>query len=228
MIEITRDAHEGAVLYDNVRDTPLVLSADEKEEYMRRASELWKQLNDTKIVAKYKLELIFGKMRSNRGHNITPGILSFWHSGSKFHGGGDEKLYLCPGAHLKKSECNALLQESYNVTEGIVCPACGTIWKHEQTIGELMFNLPMRKWAEVLYRYYRLCDYNCDIYLKHAPSDIRSVSLAQVERATWKGSQQLENARVKRGRMIYPLRNIISDANAGADLLGRFYAFLTA
>jgi hypothetical protein len=170
--------------------------------------------------------VMFGKKQRNAA--ITPGILSFWLSGSKFHGGGDEKLYLCPGAYLKKSNCNAMLQESYNVTEGIVCPACGTIWTHEHVIGELMFNLPMRKWAEVLYKYYRLCDYNCDLYLKHALSDLRTVSLAQVERATWKGSQALGSARDKRPRHIYPLRNIIKDTSAGADLLGRFYAFLIA
>lgn len=226
MIEITHDVHEGALLYDNVREVPLALSSDEKEEYMRRAGELWKQLADKRVIAKYKLELIFGKTRS--GRTTTPGILSFWHSGSKLHGGGDDKLYLCPGSHLKKSDCNAILQEEYNVTEGVVCPACGTIWKHEQVIGELMFNLPMRKWAEVLYKYYRLCDYNCDIYLKHAPTDIRSVSLAQVERATWKGSQLLEGTRKKRARVVYPLSNILHDTQAGADLLGRFYAFLTA
>jgi hypothetical protein len=220
------EAHDGALRYDDVRAVPLTLSASEREEYMNRAGELWKQLSDTKVVARYKLEVMFGKTRSSR--NPTPGMLSFWHSGSKFHGGGDEKLYLCPGASLQMNTCNSLLQEEYNVTEGVVCPACGTIWKHEQVIGELLFNLPMRKWAEVLHRYFKLCDYNCDIYLKHAPSDIRSVSLAQADRATWKGSQMLEGTRQKRARIIYPLRNIVHDTNAGADLLGRFYAFLTA
>jgi len=226
MIEITREAHEGALHYDDVRDSPLTLTSDEKEAYMRRAGELWKQLSDKKVVAKYKLELMFGKARSN--NNATPGMLNFWLNGSKFHGGGDEKLYLCPGASLKKSDCAALLQESYNVTEGVVCPACGTIWRHEQVIGELLFNLPMRKWADVLYRYFSLCDYNCDIYLKHAPNDIRSVSLAQVERATWKGTQALGSVRDKRARHIYPLRNIIKDTSAGADLLSRLHAFLVA
>lgn len=226
MIEITREAHDGAVRYDDVREIPLSLTADEREAYMKRAGELWRQLSDVKVVAKYKLEIMFGKARSNK--NTTPGMLCFWLNGSKFHGGGDEKLYLCPGSSLKRSDCAALLQESYNVTEGVVCPSCGTIWKHEQVIGELMFNLPMRKWADVLHRYFRLCDYNCDIYLKHAPTDIRSVSLAQVEKATWKGTQQLEGTRKRRARTIYPLKNIISDTNAGADLLGRFHAFLIA
>jgi hypothetical protein len=109
-----------------------------------------------------------------------------------------------------------------------VCPACGNVWKSEACIGELFFKLTMRGWADVIYRYFRQFDYDCDIYLKHAREDIRSVSLAQQERQTWKGSQMLSSARDKRARHIYPLRNIIKDTSAGANVLSRFYAFLTA
>lgn len=215
-----------AVRYDTVRDGPIELSAEEMEKFLRQAAALRKMLGDKKVVAKYKIEVFFGKARSMS--NPTPGILSFWSNGSKFHGGGDEKLYLCPGASLKENGCTALLQDSYNSAMGAVCPACGNVWKQEQLTGEFLFNLPMRKWAEVIYRYFRLCEYHCDIYLKHAPEDIRSRALAQVEKQTWKGTQALERSRVTRARHIYPLRNIIADTSAGADLLGRFYAFLTA
>jgi hypothetical protein len=154
--------------------------------------------------------------------------MSFWHSGARFHGGGDDKLYLCPGSSLGKSNCHAIMQESYNVTEGVVCPACGTIWPHDVVIGELFFNLPMRTWSTAVYRYFRLLEYNCDIYLKFAPADIRTAALAQVNKQTYRGSVRLENARAKRARAIYPLRNIIKDTSAGAGLLNRIYAFLTA
>lgn len=226
VVEITREEAAGALAYSSVREGPLVLTAEEAERFEKQAIALRKLLGDKKVVAKYKLELMFGKGRSSI--NPTPGVMSFWHSGARFHGGGDDKLYICPGASLGRSTCHALLQDSYNVTEGIVCPACGTIWTHEDTIGELFFNLPMRKWADAIYRYFRLLEYNCDIYLKFAPDDIRTVALAQADRQTFRGSQLLEKTRAKRARAIYPLHNIIKDTSAGADLLSRIYSFLVA
>lgn len=218
--------HEGAIRYDDVREGEIILSGEEKERYAKQMTALAKLLQDNTKKAKFKLEVMFGKKRSTS--QPTPGVLSFWGSGTKLHGGGDEKLYLCPGSRLGRSNCSALLLDRYNSGHGIVCPTCGTVWKHEEVIGELFFNLPMRKWADVLYKYYRLCEYDADIYLKHATDDIRSISLAQSEKATWKGTQVLERTRARRARHIYPLRNIIKDTSAGADLLSRFYAFLVA
>jgi len=220
------EQHEGAIRYDDVRDGEIILTNEEAERFAKQATVLAKLLADKEVKAKFKIEILFGKQRSTS--NPTPGVMSFWGSGAKLHGGGDDKLYLCPGSRLGKNQCQALLLDQYNNSQGIVCPACGTMWRHEDVIGELFFNLPMRKWAEVIYRYYRLCDYNADIYLKHAKEDIRSISLAQVDKATWKGSQALERTRARRARHIYPLRNIIKDTSAGADLLSRFYAFLVA
>lgn len=218
---------ENALRFDAVRaGTQIRLSSEEVEQFERQAAALRKLLDDGSIKAKYKIEVLFGKARSLQG--FTPGAISFWANGTKFHGGGDEKLYLCPGASLKRSECTALLQDEYNSASGAVCPACGTVWKQEQLIGELFCNLTMRNWAEAIYKYFRLCEYSCDIYLKHAPNDVRSVARAQVERQTWRGTQALDRARDTRARHIYPLRNIIKDTSSGADLLGRLYSFLTA
>jgi hypothetical protein len=217
---------EHALRYDDVREGEIILTGEEKERYAKQMTALAKLLEDKTVKAKFKIEIMFGKQRSMS--NPTPGVMSFWGSGTKLHGGGDEKLYLCPGARLKKNTCEALLLDRYNSGQGIVCPTCGTVWKHEDVIGELFFNMPMRKWADVIYKYYRLCEYNADIYLKHHTSDIRSVSLNQAAKATWQGTKALERVREKRARHIYPLRNIIKDTSAGADLLSRFYAFLVA
>jgi len=216
----------GAIRYDDVRDGPIQLTAEEMELFAKKAEAMAKLLEDKKVVATYKLELIFGKKRSTA--ELTPGALTFWASGARFHGGGDDKLYLCPGKRLGRNDCEALLKDEYNSGVGIVCPKCGNIWKNDVVVGELLFNLPMRKWAEVLYTYFRRCDYDCDLYLKHARDDIRAVALAQSAKQTWKGSQGLDKARTTRVRIIYPLRNIIKDASNGADLLARFYAFLMA
>lgn len=216
-----------ALRYDTVRDGPIMLTVDQAAEVAKRQEVLQKLLANKAIQAKYKLEVLFGKARSN-GMNPTPGMLSFWENGTKLHGGGDVKLYICPGQRLKRSECTAVLQDSYNEGTGVICPACGTIWKHEQLIGEFLFNLPMRKWAEVLHKWFRHFEHHCDIYLKYAPADIRSVTKAQTEKATWKGSQILAKTRDVRAKAIYPLRNIVVDLNAGADLEKRIYAFLVA
>lgn len=216
----------GAIRYDDVRDGPIQLTAEEAELFAKKAAALERLLGDKKIVATYKLELIFGKKRSTA--ELTPGALTFWASGARFHGGGDDKLYLCPGKRLGRNDCEALLKDEYNSSAGIICPKCGTVWNNDVVVGELFFNLPMRKWADVLYTYFRACDYDCDLYLKHARDDIRAVALAQVARQTWRGSQGLDKARTTRVRSIYPLRNIIKDTSGGADLLARFYAFLMA
>lgn len=219
--------HTGALRYDDVRDGPIVLTADQKAEVAKRMEALSKLLDDKRIIAKYKIEVMFGKARRSQGQP-TPGMISFWANGTKLHGGGDEKLYLCPGSHLKISNCSAVLLDAYNNGTGVVCPSCGTIWQHEQVIGELLLNLPMRKWADVLYKYFRLFEQHCDIYLKYAPEDIRSRTKEQSERATWDGTKVLARARAKRAKAIYTLHNIIKDVNAGADVLSRFYAFLIA
>lgn len=217
---------DGPIRFDEVREGPLVLTEAEAAIFAVEAARITKLLTDPKVVAKYKLEIIFGRVRTARG--LTPGAVTFWANGTKFHGGGDEKVYLCPGRRLKKSDCEAVLQADYISALGITCPACGTTWPNEHVIGEVFLNLDMRKWAQALYGLFCQFDCNCDLYLKHAATDVRSISIAQSQKQTWVGSQKLEKARTTRARVIYPLRNIIQDISAGADPLRRFYDFITA
>jgi len=174
--------------------------------------------------AKYKIELFFGKARSLT--KPTPGIISFWESGSKLHGGGDAKIYICPGKQLGINNCSAIIPEAANINALHFCSACKRSWKGKEVIGEVVANLTMRGWAEALLYYYTHLDHNADIYLKHAYEDIRTV--AMLEQAKQKGGEYLNRVRRKRALHIYPLNRIITDTSAGADLLRRFYAFLTA
>ena len=217
---------EGPIKYDDVRDGPIVLTAAESAIFATEAARLSTILKDPKVVAKYKLEIIFGKVRTGRG--LTPGAVTFWANGTKFHGGGDDKLYLCPGRRQRKSDCEAVLQAAYNSAIGITCPACGVTWPNEEVIGEIFLNLDMRKWALALYNLFCRFECDCDLYLKHAATDVRSIAIAQSKQQTWAGSKNLEKARSTRARVIYPLRNIITDTSAGADPLRRFYDFITA
>jgi len=217
---------DGPIRYDDVREGPLVLTTEEAAIYAREKARLQHILSDPKVVAKYKLEIIFGRVRTARG--LTPGAITFWANGTKFHGGGDDKLYLCPGRRKKKSDCEAVLQAAYNSAIGITCPACGVTWLNDDVIGEIFLNLDMRHWAQAVYNFFCRFECDCDLYLKHSPSDVRSIALAQSQRQTWVGSKNLEKARSSRARVIYPLRNIIKDTSAGADPLRRFYDFITA
>lgn len=173
--------------------------------------------------AKYKLELFFGKARSM--HQPVPGALSFWESGNKLHGGGDVKIYFCPGKRTKKSNCEAVIPFSFNAYGFLVCGSCKEVWKGEQVIGEVMGKHTMHQWAELLFLYFNRLEHNCDIYLKHSPNDIRSVAKLEQERN--RGGEILHKAR-NRALHVYPLKNIITDTSNGADLLARFYSFLTA
>lgn len=201
-------------------------TADELASLAKRMAALKQILAEPGVRAKYKIELVFSKARSL--HGITPGMLSFWENGSKLHGGGDAKIYLCPGKYLGKSECWAPMPDMANSEGTIICTACGQRWRGEDAIGEMVFSLPMRKWAEVLYTYFRRFNMDTDIYCKFSYDDIRSVAKAQAKKQTWKGSQALERGRESRARLIYRLENIVKDLSNGADPETRFFAFLTA
>jgi hypothetical protein len=172
---------------------------------------------------KYKIEVRFARSRST--WKPTPGIVSWWESGKKFHGGGDDKVYLCPGKRMERNDCQAPISEAGIAMGYLVCSSCGTRWKGEEGIGELAYNLPMQKWAQVLYSQYLLFGQDADIVLKHADTDIRSIAAQQ---ESFHRGEKMDKARAKRAIHIYPLRNIIVDTSNGADLLGRIYKFLTA
>jgi len=177
--------------------------------------------------AKYKIELFWGSKFSVR--QPSAGALSFWESGAAFHGGGDTKIYICPGRKRGVSDCAHMIPDAFNEQGKLVCPNCGQVWKGEEVIGEVFGRWTMRQWASKLFEYFKQLEMNADILVKYPPEDIRSASLQEVESARY-GGEKLAKARGKRSRAthIYPLRNIIKDTSNGADLLGRFYAFLTA
>lgn len=198
------------------------LGEEEKHELQKRMEVMDKLLAERKK-AKYKIELFFGKARSL--HQPVPGALSFWESGTKFHGGGDAKVYFCPGKVLGKNTCQSIIPFAFNAYGFLVCPNCKETWKGNQVIGEVLGRHTMKDWAELVYRYFVRLDHNCDIYLKHSPDDIRSVAAREQEKQ--RGGDLLNKAR-KRALHVYPLANIVKDTAAGADILGRFYAFLTS
>jgi hypothetical protein len=172
-----------------------------------------------RLDATYKIEVQFGKDRSS--WKPFPGAISFFLSGTKLHGGGDEKLYLCPG-----EGCNGIIFPNERLGSTVVCRSCEMMWPENDLVGELFFFLTPQKWAATLCRLFARFEHKADIYLKFHPTDIRYQSAMELARK--QGGDAVNLARKNRGLHIYPLKNIIKDTSAGGDLFKRFASFITA
>jgi len=208
---------------DNPIESAPELTEEDKHGMQQRIAALDKILTQEQR-AKYRIELFFGKARSNK--YPIPGCLSFWESGSMLHGGGDAKVYFCPSKQLKRGTCEAIIPFAMNAYGFLVCPSCQTTWQGGDVIGEVLGRHSMNDWARLVFMYYTRLGLNSDISLKYAPDDIRYAAHLEQERD--RGGEKLAKSRAARIPNVYPLRNIIKDTAAGADLLKRFYAFLTA
>jgi len=200
------------------------LSQEETDAVNTRIEEMRKILSAPGSVARYRIEVQFRNKRST--WKPTYGIMSFWESGGKLHGGGATKLYICRSMGEDDGGCRAFISDIGNTGMSLVCSRCGRLWKPEQVVGELRFNNTMQDWAQNIYHYYRLLDHNCDVCLKHADDDIRALTAKEQERQ--RGGELLERMRENRGQYVYPLANIIKDLQGGSDIVKRFKAFLTA
>lgn len=205
------------------------LSEEDKVALTRKMEALDKLLvNERK--AKYKLEVFFDEERSM--HRPFGGTVTWWDSGTKLHGGGDSKLYVCDNnadyPHLEKRGCGALIPDAASGMTFLVCTKCGALWRNEEVVGEVYYRLSDTKWAYVLLDWFRRLEHDADIRIKYARSDIRTAAMAEVERD--RGGELLHKVRDKERRSVsvYPLMNIIKDTSAGADLYKRILAFLRA
>ena len=207
-------------------DTIKPLSAEEQAAVEQYVKTLGKMLESEGQKALYRLEVFFHSVRST--WKPTFGIVSFWAAGARLSGEGDAKLYLCPGERLGKSNCEAIIPEAGMSDGKIFCPTCNMVWTQEQVIGEIMYRLTMQNWAHVLLRHYRTLGSNADITLKFSPDELRKATTSEQEK--FKGGELMDSVRIKRIRQgaVYPLRNIIKDTTAGADMYSRVLAFLTA
>ena len=218
-------------------DTTIVMSGEELERLDKQIQAMSKLLRDH-VRAKYKLEVQFGKGRVGRGIRSAqpfPGAMSVWLSGSRFHGGGDEKLFECP-------RCCSLIFPHQITQKSVVervngrdvesfrsltyCGKCAAIWDSAQTTGERLCKLTEQNWAYAILDMLRRLDLDADVYLKYHPTDIRYQTM--MEMARHRGGEEVAKARKNRGLHIYPLKNIIQDTKHGADLYGRIRAFINA
>jgi hypothetical protein len=193
-----------------------VLSAEELHTLKMRMAVMDKLLAE-KRRAKFKIEIMLGSQYRSGQH--YPGALSLWLSGTKLHGGGDEKCFLCPG-------CGALILPSGQGYGHGVCGKCGKTWKGSQLIGEIMLRLTTQHWVDVLYKWFRFLDFNADLYMKRPKLDLRVA--ASLEQARQLGGEKLMATRKKMETVVYPLAHILKDTAAGASIPSRIRAFLEA
>lgn len=208
---------------DNPIEAVPVLTEEEKHTLAQKMKAL-DQILAKEGRAKYKLEVMFGKAYSLQKASI--GALTFWESGKMFHGGGDTKLYVCPGKKLGMNECETFIPSESQGYGFLVCPGCKQVWKGDDATGEVMCRLTTMGWADVLLKYFLKMQMNADIRIKYHPDDIRSVAKREQDKQL--GGEKLEEARDRRATRIYPLLNLVKDTSNGADLCGRIMAFLKA
>lgn len=198
---------------------------EEEEHALKKRMELMDKLLADRNLAKYKIELFFERRKGAMAPIF--GMMSFWESGTKFHGGGDTRIYICPSREKKlPSNCQSFIPDANAGYGFLVCPGCKTTWKGEDVIGEIGARLTLQNWAGLLHRYFMRLEGNADIYLKYPKHDIRVI--ADLEQQKNLGGEKLAQLRAEQQKCIYPLRNIVKDVSAGADLLTKFYAFLRA
>lgn len=207
-----------------------VLSSSELNALESRIKALDKLLTES-VRAKYKLEVQFGKGRTVRGLPFV-GMITYWLSGTKLDGGGDEKIFECP-------RCEAFIfphqiQPGWRknpdgtdyMTSMSICGKCGGVWTSDQTTGERLYRLTDRDWPHAILKVFRRLDMNADIYLKFHRTDIRYQTMLEMARD--RGGEEVALARRNRGLHIYPLKNIINDTKNGAELYNRIRAFINA
>ena len=213
---------------DELLATPA--ATEEEEDAIQKKKEAYDSLLAEKGIAKFKLEATFNDERSL--YRPFGGIVTWWESGNKLHGGGDSKIYVCDNngeyPDLEGMGCKGFLPDSCNGLNFIACPNCGVLWKNEQVVGEIWYKLTIQKWADVLHNWYVRLEMNADIRIKYARSDIRTAAAREQERQMGGELLQLARSAERRSSSTYPLANIIKDTAAGADLRGRILAYLQA
>lgn len=215
-------------------DAPDIQLPPEEAEAVKQRAQALDNLLEQEQVAKYKLEVMFSHRHTGRAP--TGGLVTWWESGNKLHGGGDSKMYLCDnsvekdekGRRLEGLGCKKFIPDSANGLRFIVCPHCQVMWKPANLVGEIYYNLPMEKWADVLLDWYVRLGFQADIYMKYGRKSIKKAQEIEAERGLRGEFLNAARSIEQRSLYIYPLKNIIRDTSAGADLRTRILAFLRA
>lgn len=197
-----------------------------QEEAEKSAEEMAKR-------ADFKIQIWFRSERSI--HKPIAYSLSFWESGKRLHGGGDEMMFICrrhaSAPKLKPFEVGMARTQSVRGCDGlipggladsgvIVCPHCHVKHRPDQIGDSIFYRTTINQATDILAKWWRKLGGRADLYAKYNPNDPRSIMMAQ--------NYDFRTAREKKGLTIYPLQNILKDTLNGATLESRIKAFITA
>ncbi len=196
--------------------------------YLRRKQE---EVKNT-ITADYKIQVNFSKGRTVMGPNAI--VFSFWLSGKRLHGGGDEMMYICceadegtykeaftVGKNTSRNGCGAFIPPSA-IKGGIaVCPGCQRGIRADKLTAQIYARLGSRELANKLAVYCRDLRFAADVVLKYANDDVRVQTLEQSM-----GSPQI--AATRGAPLVYPLNRLLKDTAAGGQLEDRLFAMVTS
>jgi len=225
------DVKEVSFLRDQLQGKDLQeLSAQEKEAVQKRMKAL-DILFQKEARAKYKLEIHIHEERSTWKPFF--GMMYFLLSGDKIHGGGDTKVYLCAddSCHgvINTAECTIVdISENADPTAPakVLCPKCNKVLLARDLWGERGLRLTATNWARAIYNNFMYLDSNADVVLLSHHANLRKQTELEMQRNA--NSDLVNVARRARHKVVYPLKNIIKDVSAGADLVNRFHAFINA
>lgn len=212
-------------------DAPDIVLSEEAQAAKKKDKEDFDKLLASEDLAKYKIEIYFSHRHSLQ--NPSPGIVTWWESAAKLHGGGDSKLYLCERNNVQSTGsgppgCSRFIPDSANGLSYIVCPYCQQRWQPHELVGEVFYNLPVYKWAEVVMDWFMRLESRADIRIKYGRMSIMDAQRKEEEKKLQGDILNKARSIDQRYCVTYPLANIIKDTSAGADLSRRFLAFLKA
>lgn len=173
--------------------------------------------------AQYKLEVFFrgGPRRSVP----VRGVVACWTNGGYLSGGGDAAVYLCP-QDVGGAPCSAPLDMQFAAGGQVVCTRCRRISSTDALIGQIVIDVPLQRWAQILVKLFHTLECSADIRICIERGSIRDA--AAKELASYQGGEKYAAVMNQREWLTYPLTNIIKDTASGAGLESRFRAFLEA
>lgn len=230
--------------YGEEEPAPSHLSGEVAAAALRRltASETIEQLESAGKYsrAKWKIQVWIKSDRSV--HKPLAFTLSFWESGKRLHGGGDESAFICrrrPNTPRPKAPpflalggkspfkkaadpdgCGLVIPGDLASNGNIMCPHCGMKWDTEHIGDSIFYRVPAENAATVIADWFRKLDSDCDIYVKFRAQDVRTKMMA-LEYGT-------HIAKQLKGLVIYPLAHIIKETSGGTSVEDRFKALLLA
>lgn len=196
-------------------------------EVQRRLDALFKEASLDTVQAQYKLEVVFLE------RSLTapfPGIITAWKNMGQITGGGDGAVYFCPNLVDKNGEtktCSAPLDLRWVQKEAALCPRCRTTVKPKDLAGQIGGKNTLQGWARLVTRMWLNLEGDADIRLGLYAGSIRSRTEDILKATSLQAGDRLDDAREKRKWAIYPLKNIIKDTGAGADVQRRIRDFLS-